>query len=91
MVTVAEQHRKLGRESNQEIVSFCFVHACVRACARSGCLMEFDPKRARLPFPFPFGGAELSLFPCERMYKVYKVYEVYKVYKVYKMYKVLLP
>ena len=51
------------------------MRAFVRACARSGCLVEFDLKRGcryfcfsllgRRAFPFSLGGAELSLFPCE--------------------------
>ena len=40
-------------ESQREIVLFRFV-SFVRSCARSGCLVEFDPKSWRPPFPFPF-------------------------------------
>ena len=36
----------------------------VRACARSGCQVEFELKSGTRPFPFPFCHAELSLFPC---------------------------
>jgi len=48
-----------GEESNQEIVSFRFV----RACARSGCLMEFEFKKVSTLFPFPLCPSECSLFP----------------------------
>ena len=36
----------------------------VRACARSGCQVEFEPKSGEGVFPFPFWPAEFSLFPC---------------------------
>ena len=59
--------RRLGGESDWEIVSCravrACVHACVRACARSGCLVDLEQKRGSILFPFPFWGAELSLFP----------------------------
>ena len=36
----------------------------VRACARSGCQVEFELKSWEGLFPFPFCPAEFSLFPC---------------------------
>ena len=36
----------------------------VRACARSGCQVEFELKSYQWLFPFPFCHAEFSLFPC---------------------------
>ena len=42
--------------------SFRFV-SLVRACARSGWLVEFDPKRGTDLVPFPFCHGGLSLFP----------------------------
>ena len=59
------------RRVNPTGTSFRFV-SCVRARARSGCLVEYEPKRGDRPFlfsllprrPFPFCPAELSLFPC---------------------------
>ena len=36
----------------------------VRACARSGCQVEFELKSGEGVFPFPFWPAEVSLFPC---------------------------
>ena len=53
-----EAGSEIGGESNHEIVSF---RSCARACARSGCLVEFDPKSWRLPFPFSLFG--LASFP----------------------------
>ena len=35
-----------------------------RACARSGCQVEFELKSYRGVFPFPFCHAEFSIFPC---------------------------
>ena len=70
--------RRLGSAYNREIVSFrsvSFVRACVRTCARSGCLVEFEPQRGHRPFlyslfcflSFPcslfFFFLDLSLFP----------------------------
>ena len=53
-------------ESNQEIVSFRFVsfRLCARDCARSACLVEFEPESRDRPFPFSFWLGELSLSPC---------------------------
>ena len=36
----------------------------VRACARSGCQVEFELKSGEGLFSFPFCPAEFSLFPC---------------------------
>ena len=44
---------------------FVSCRVCVRACARSGCLVELDRKRGCLPFPFSLFGARsfpFSLF-----------------------------
>ncbi len=37
----------------------------VRACARSGCRVEFSLKRPGRSFSFPFMRGSLSLFPSE--------------------------
>ena len=36
----------------------------VRACARSGCQVEFDLESGTRPFPFHFRHAEFSIFLC---------------------------
>ena len=51
------QESEVGGGADWEIVSFRLVRACLRAGARSGCLVEFEPKSRDLPFPF-------SLMPC---------------------------
>ena len=43
---------------------FRFFRLCLRACARSVCLVEFDSKRRRLPIPlFPFWPCRHFPFP----------------------------
>ena len=44
--------------------------ACVRARDVLG-QVRFQPKRPGAPFPFPFGLAGLSLFPCETTYSLF--------------------
>jgi len=56
-------YRRLGDESNREIIS-CRAVRCVRACARSGCRMGIRLNSARGPFPFSLlapGGFPLFL------------------------------
>ena len=79
------------------------MRACVRACARSGCLVELDRERGCLPtcslFPFLFLAWRAFPSPlCEFCIKcttcikciecVKRIDKVYKMYNVYKMYKV---
>ena len=49
-------NRRLGGESNRQKVS-CRAVQCVRACGRSGCLVEFDFKRPCPHVPFSLVGA----------------------------------
>ena len=51
-------YRRLGGDSNQEIVlsGFVLFRSCVRSSMRSGCLVDVDRKRGRLPFHFSFSG-----------------------------------
>ena len=55
-------YRMLGGGSSREIVSFRFV-SFLRACAWSGCLLEFDRRRLCDLFPFRLCLSELSLVP----------------------------
>jgi hypothetical protein len=52
-----------GDEHNREIVSCRAVRACVRACARSGCLVEIKLKFTCAPFPFSLFSQEAFPFP----------------------------
>ena len=61
----------------------------VRACARSGHLVELDPKSRCLPFPFsllvpvdfPFSLFGLASFPFSLVSMIYKVFKVYIVFR----------
>ena len=55
-------NRRLGGESNREIVSFRVVRAFLRARGLVA-LWNSMPKLRAYLFPFPLWGAELSLFP----------------------------
>ena len=61
--------RGWGDEHNREIVS-CRAVRGVRACARSGCLVEFGLKCGCRPFPFSLlapGGFPFSLVGLDRI------------------------
>ena len=61
------QYRRLGGETNREIVSFRVVRACVRARG-AVCKVGFGKKRyPRALSLFPFGLAAFSLFPVEKL------------------------
>lgn len=53
-------HRRFGGESKWEIVP---CRACVRACTRSGCLVELDLKNPCHHVPFSLRGRRASPFP----------------------------
>ena len=59
--------RRLGGESNREIVSFRFVRSCVRARGVDVRWMQ-SGNRPVAAFRFPFSHNGFSLFPCEMLF-----------------------
>ena len=62
-------NRRLGGESNREIVSFRFVRSCVRARGVDVRWMQ-NEKRNVAAFPFPFSPCGIPLFPCVSLFSL---------------------